>query len=183
MYYGLRNLLAPLALLTGCATTPPELCRSLPKLETITISAPDGSPIRQLAYPNDAARIAHLRCSAELGIQSAQVEMARRYETGAGVPQDLQRAVALYERAAADVPRTTPIYSPPVRPGGSGRVILVNNPGGQTGSAEARYRLGLMLLEGRGIARNVRRSREQIARAAAAGHLAAREWLAANGDN
>jgi TPR repeat protein len=61
--------------------------------------------------------------------------------------------------------------------------MLVNNPGGQTGSPEARYRLGLMLIEGRGVPQDVRRGRQLIERAAWAGHAPAREWLSANSSN
>lgn len=153
---------AVFAMLTGgCATAPPEACRALAKPAAAE------------------ADIDRLRCRAALGLQSAEVELARRYEIGDGVPQDLARAAAMYERAAADVASTMPIYSPPVRRGGSGSVIMVRNPNAQTGSPEARFRLGLMLLEGRGVDADPRRGRRLIERAARAGHAEAVKWLAA----
>ena len=164
--------------LAGCATRPPESCRTVPRVDLREANGPKPLVVRRDDHSNDPMHVAHLRCHAELGVQSAEIELARRYETGNGVPLDFARAATLYRRAAADIPRTTPLYSPPVRPGGSGRVILVQNPNARTGSAEARYRLGLMLIEGRGIAPDARRGRQLVERAAASGHAAARQWLA-----
>jgi len=115
------------------------------------------------------ATVSQLQCAADLGMQSGIVELAKRYETGTGVQADLKRAVALYTRAAAAVQPTTAIYSPPVRVGGSGQMIFLPNSHAGPGSAEAQFRLGQMLIEGRGVPRDVERGRKLIERAAAQG--------------
>lgn len=89
----------------------------------------------------------------------AIVELARAYETGTGVVQDVTRAASLYEQAAQDRPKYTSVYSPPVRLGGSGQMLLLPNLDGGPGDAEAKYRLGRMLIDGRGVARDKARGR------------------------
>ncbi len=115
------------------------------------------------------ATVSQLQCAADLGMQNGIVELGKRYEAGIGVQTDLKRAVALYTRAAAAVPPTTAIYSPPVRVGGSGQMIFLPNSNSGPGSADAQFRLGQMLIEGRGVSRDVERGRKLIERAAAQG--------------
>jgi hypothetical protein len=142
-----------------------------------------GSSIAKHSYSDHALPVALLHCLADQGRRDAQLELARRYEFGEGVAPDLAVAVQLYERAAMDAPGTNAIYSPPVHPGGSGRVLLLGNRAARAGSADARYRLGLMLIEGRGVARDLRRGRSLMERAAGAGHSAAQQWLSTTGQD
>lgn len=116
-------------------------------------------------YADEAMRLPHLQCRADQGDRTAMVELARALETGSGVARDDSHAAALYEKAAQDRPTSTSIYSPPVRLGGAGQVMMVPNADGGPGNAEAKYRLGHMLIEGRGIARDADRGRQLIAEA------------------
>jgi TPR repeat protein len=93
------------------------------------------------------------------------VELARALEMGDGVVRDDVRAAALYEKTAQDRPAFTSIYAPPVRLGGSGRVIMIPNADGGPGDAETKYRLGRMLVEGRGIGQDIERGRKLMAAA------------------
>lgn len=142
--------------LAACATTP-KSCRSLPP----SIGA------------TNIASIAELRCGADQGVQAAQVALAKRYEAGEGVPRDMKRAIALYELASTAVPPTTAIYSPPVKLGGRGQMLFIDNPNAGPGSAEAQYRLGRLLIEGRGVPQDLKRGRSLIERAAKQGYTPA----------
>ncbi len=55
------------------------------------------------------------------------VELARALEIGSGVVRDDSRAAALYEKAAQGRPTFTSNYSPPVRLGGAGQVMMIPN--------------------------------------------------------
>lgn len=85
-----------------------------------------------------------------------------RAEAGEGVARDDVRAAVLYENAAQDRPAFNSIYSPPVRLGGSGQVMMIPNADGGPGDAEAKYRLGQMLVEERGIGQDVARGQKLI---------------------
>lgn len=139
--------------LGACATTP-KSCR--------TLSLSSGA--------TNQSSVAELQCGADQGIQAAQVALAKRYETGEDVPRDIRRAIALYELASKAVPSTTAIYSPPVKLGGSGQMLFLNNPNAGPGSAEAQYRLGRLLIEGRDVTQDSRRGRSLIERAAKQGY-------------
>ncbi|WP_404338980.1 tetratricopeptide repeat protein [Sphingomonas sp. MMS12-HWE2-04] len=101
------------------------------------------------------------------------LELGKRYEEGLGVSQDPSRAAALYLKAATAIPATTPIYSPPVRRGGSGRVMFLTNPHAGPGLAEAKYRLGRLYLHGRGVKPNSDRGNALIREAASQGYAPA----------
>jgi hypothetical protein len=116
------------------------------------------------------ASVAELQCGADQGIRGAQVALARRYEGGDGVPLNIKRAIALYEQASSAVPPTTAIYSPPVKVGGSGRMLFLNNPNAGPGAAEAQFRLGRLYLEGRGVELNADKGWDLIKRAADQGY-------------
>lgn len=141
--------------LGACATTP-KSCRSLP---------PSGVGANQIS-------VADLQCGATRGIQAAQVELAKRYESGEGISRNIERAIALYELASSAVPPTTAIYSPPVKLGGSGQVLFLNNSNAGPGSAEAQYRLGMLLIK-RGVPQDSGRGRALIGRAAKQGYAPA----------
>lgn len=169
------------ASLAGCASIP-DSCRDLSGVRPVLASGEKGTLISHHEYASETRRVAHLHCLADQGAQSAQVELAGLYEIGQGVVLDPERAARLYERASTAVPPTTAIYSPPVKLGGTGRVIFLNNPNTTPGSAEAKYRLGLMLLKGKGVDRDVARGRSLIEDAAGLGHAKARGWLQTGGN-
>lgn len=154
--------------LGACATTP-KSCRALPASGPATLSLPNGRNV-VVANRLDQASVAELQCGADQGLQAAQVALGRLYETGDRVPRDVARAAALYERAAASTPPTTAIYSPPVTVGGRGQMLFLANPNAGPGLAEAQYRLGRLLIEGRGIPQDVERGRAMMKRAAKQGY-------------
>lgn len=163
-------------LLQGC-TSLPRSCRDFLGSERRT-SVEAGRLIAIDSNPADeTTRLTHLHCRADLGEQDAQIALASMYETGRGVNADLARAATLYEQAATEIPRTTTLYSPPVRRGGSGQLLLLNNRNARPASAEAQFRLGLMFIEGRGRERDDARGRYLIRLAAEAGHAQAQAWL------
>lgn len=73
--------------------------------------------------------------------------------------------------AAQDVSGTTYVYSPPVGKRGRGMVLPVRTGVDQKGMAEAKYRLGLMYRDGRGVTKNVPRGEQLISEARAVGFL------------
>jgi TPR repeat protein len=172
----LRLLIASVGatMLLGACATIPKSCRALSSLGAATYTLPNGRNVVMMDRLVQAS-IAELRCGADQGSQAAQVLLAKRFETGDGVPRDPERAVALYERAATAVPLTTAIYSPPVTLGGRGQMLFLNNPNAGPGSAEAQYRLGRMLIEGRGTSADPERGRGLIERAARQGYAPATE--------
>lgn len=155
-----------LLLLAGCAT--PKMstsCAGLRGIGAVPIADASGVTRIRYTYADETVRLPHLRCRAEQGERSAMIELARALETGEGVTRDDVSAAALYENAAQDRPAFTSIYSPPVRLGGSGQVMMIPNADGGPGNAEAKYRLGRMLVEGRGIEQEVARGQELMAAA------------------
>jgi hypothetical protein len=155
--------LALLLCLTACAISRlPVTCAGLVGVRAVPVVEANGRTTIRYTYANDALRVPHLRCRADLGERSAMVELARAYETGHDVPHDDALAATLYEKAAQDRAAYTSIYSPPVRLGGSGRMLMLPNPGGGPGNAEAKYRLGRMLIEGRGIASDSARGQKLV---------------------
>lgn len=138
----------------GACATVPKSCRGLPSFSKAT----------------HLSGIAELQCRADLGIQNDQLALAKRYEAGEGVPRDIKRAIVLYELASTSMPATTPIYSPPVKLGGSGQMLFLNNSIAGPGSAEAQYRLGRLLIEGRAVSQDLRRGESLIERAAKQGY-------------
>lgn len=156
---GMRALMLVLAV-TGCATAKlPSSCIGLQGVRAIPVENAQGIVSIEYRYADEVARTRHLQCRADQGERIAIVELGRAYEIGNGVSQDHARAAALYERAAQDRPKYTSIYSPPVRLGGSGQMLLLPNPDGGPGETEAKYRLGRMLVDGRGVARDEARGR------------------------
>lgn len=172
------SLLLSIIGLNGCASVP-DSCRALSGVRHLISPGPNGTLLSDFVYQDEPSRVRHLHCLADEGVRKAQVELGRMYETGDRVEQDLLRAAGLYEKAATEVPARTAIYSPPVRLGGSGQVLFLNNPNATPGSAEAKYRLGLMYLEGRGVTQDRKEARRHLHGAAALGHRKASEIVAA----
>jgi len=159
-------VLLALLLLSGCATPRvPASCAGLRGVGAVPITDASGVTRIRYTYADETVRLPHLQCRADQGDRGAMVELARALETGKGVTHDDVRAAALYEKAAQDRPAFTSIYSPPVRLGGAGQVMMIPNMDGGPGNAEAKYRLGHMLVEGRGIARDAERGRQLITEA------------------
>jgi hypothetical protein len=109
------------------------------------------------------------------GNKHAALELGRQYEEGSGVPQDMQRAAQLYRFAASFTSGTTYIYSPPVRKGGSGRVMPLRVGMDQPGLPEAKYRLALLHLRGTGVKFDVKRAIKLLNEAATQGYAPASE--------
>lgn len=82
-------------------------------------------------------RITYLRTAADRGIPYAQMQLARAYEIGEGVPKDPRLAAQLYRRAA------------------------------EQGNADAQYNLAIMYSEGDGVPKNEEEARKWFAAAAA----------------
>lgn len=159
-------MLLAVLLLAGCATPRvPTSCAGLRGVGAVPITDSSGVTRIRYTYADETVRLPHLQCRADQGERSAMVELARALETGEGVTRDDVRAVALYEKAAEDRPAFTTIYSPPVRLGGSGQVMMIPNADGGPGNAEAKYRLGHMLNEGHGVGQDVVRGQELTAAA------------------
>ena len=64
---------------------------------------------------------------AMIGDKQAQFELGMRYANGIGVERDCEIAQKLMRQAATPTGGTIWVYSPPVRQGGSGRVIPIEN--------------------------------------------------------
>lgn len=159
--------------LAGC-TTPrvPPSCAGLSGIRAVPIEDATGVTRIRYTYADEAVRLPHLECRADQGERDAMVEFARALETGNGVPRDETRAAVLYDKAAQDQPTFTSVYSPPVRIGGSGQVILIPNAAGGPGDAAAKYWLGRMLIDGRGVSRDTVRGRTLIDAAIGQGYTA-----------
>lgn len=164
-------------LAAGCASTPAEDCFALPGVVGTHIVLENGGLLPVAGFADTASRVAYLHCRARQGGQGAQLALGLLYEAGTDVPQDWAQAARWYEEAARAVPFTTAVYSPPVRPGGAGQVLMINNPGGRNPSPEALFRLGLMRVEGRGVPVDARAGRRMIERAARMGQAGAAAWL------
>jgi TPR repeat protein len=117
--------------------------------------------------------VAALECRSMAGDKLAQLALGRRYEDGHGVKRSPQRAAALYRQAAAFTSGTTYIYSPPVGKA-PGSVIPVRTGPDQPGLAEAKYRLALLHLSGKGARFDIKKARTLLSEAGAQGFLPAR---------
>ena len=92
-----------------------------------------------------------LTCGADRGDPSAQLALGVRYEKGEGVAADPARAAQLYARAERTITRLVMLNSPPTR---SGRFSVTRMSGNRPlpiALAEARYRLGRLYWDGRGV--------------------------------
>lgn len=119
-----------------------------------------------------------LTCHAAKGDRSAQMTLARAYETGIGLPQDMSKAVHWYRRAAAPKSGTLPVYMAPAGNQKYGSVMLLDNGPADPGDAWAQFRLGEIYLAGKGVKQSDRRARRWLRRSAAQGSSPAAELLA-----
>lgn len=123
--------------------------------------------------------VALIRCRAKHGVIAAQLALARAYEAGRGVPRDPRRAAKWYRRAAQPTIETN-FTAPQAGPNAPYGHTIPHPPATQLGpgNAEAQYRLGLLYLDGHGLARDRARARKWLERAARQGHVGARAKLA-----
>lgn len=122
---------------------------------------------------NNSDPLAGLQCRAWSGEKLAQLELGRRFETGDGVAVDLKQAAHFYRVAAQDISGTTYVYSPPVGKRGRSMVLPLRTGIDQPGLAEAKYRLGLMYRDGRGMNANPQKAGRLISESRAQGYLPA----------
>lgn len=97
--------------------------------------------------------LAVLQCLASEGFPRAQLELGKRYSDGRGAPQDHAKAAHWLARAAGLVPPDASVPEIVFTPDGT--VTAMFRPDALKGpaSAEARYRLGRLYLEGKGVRR------------------------------
>lgn len=158
----------------GCAHR--QDCPSLAQGDVAAVGQGGSSPV-VAGHRYQGAGFATVQCYAGRGDKWAQLELGRRYEAGRGVKRDWKRAAGLYKAAAAYSSGTIWVYSPPVGKHGRGQTIPVRIGMDQAGLAEAKYRLGLMYLEARGVRYSFDRGRELLEEAAKQGHHPAHERL------
>lgn len=111
-----------------------------------------------------------LQCLADEANPRAQLELGKRLEEGRGVPADPEAAAHWYGRAAGLIkplgPHTMPALWSNGRLASAAAIEELRGPP----LAEARYRLGRLYLDGRGVRQDVKRGRALIAEAAARGY-------------
>jgi TPR repeat protein len=99
-----------------------------------------------------AKSLDELTCFADRGDPSAQLALGVRYEKGEGVPADPVRAARLYEQAERTITRLVMLNAPPSRSSGQfGVTRMSGNRPLPVALAEARYRLGRLYWDGRGV--------------------------------
>lgn len=112
----------------------------------------DGKNFAESSSKEVSARsLEALTCGADRGDPSAQLALGVRYEKGEGVTADPARAAQLYAQAERTITRLVMLNSPPTR---SGRFSVTRMSGNRplpTALAEARYRLGRLYWDGRGV--------------------------------
>jgi len=128
--------------------------------------------------------ISAYRKAAEKGSTSAMVELGVLLAAGSGVPKDETQARKLFERAAeGGNPRGVTNLAALSESGGSpsdpakSRALL--SKAAETNSAEAQYRLGLMIADGAGGPKDDVAARALFEKAAAQGHPGALERMGA----
>jgi TPR repeat protein len=128
--------------------------------------------------------ISAYRKAADKGSTSAMVELGVLLAAGSGVPKDETQALKLFERAAeAGNPRGVTNLAALSDSGGSpsdpakSRALL--SKAAETNSAEAQYRLGLMVADGVGGPKDDVAARALFEKAAAQGHPGALERMGA----
>lgn len=124
----------------------------LPRQQAIALLLQEGNGDVTVIIARIKARLTteDVACWAATGDRAVMLELAKRLETGDGVPLDAERAEDLYEQAAAFVSGTTYIYSPPVGKS-PGMVMPVRIGPDIPGLPEAQFRRALMHIEGRAV--------------------------------
>jgi TPR repeat protein len=161
-YERLMTRISPLLLAAAAVLLPTTPALAKDPASCASLSA-DQSPKRlsngkSFALPDSpealARSIPELTCAADRGDPAAQLALGVRYEEGTGVAADAVRAAALYQMAERYIERLYTLNSPPVRSGmfAPTRTSGLRPP--PPALAEARFRLGRLYLDGRGVTQN-----------------------------
>ncbi len=156
-------ILAPVLLLAGC-TLPGTGCAVQPQAAT--------------SGATDQGAFELLRCRAYAGDKSAQVTLARAYETGTGLPRDMEAAIGWYKHAATPTSGSIPVYIAPVGSQRHGWTPDIQAGKAVPGDVWAEFRLGEIYLAGNGVEQSDRRARKWLRRAADHGYAPAAALLA-----
>lgn len=119
-----------------------------------------------------------LSCRALGGDKGAQISLAQAYETGIGLPRDMEKAVDWYTRAATPTTDRTPVNVAPFDNQNYGTVETYQTATEIPGDAFAQFRLGEIYLAGDGVKQSDKRARRWLRRAAGQGYTPAEELLA-----
>lgn len=117
----------------GCAVLTLPACATSKSYVGIPLAAGSADPALQALARRAAA-----------GDKQAQLDLGIALEEGRGIERNLGKAERLYRLAASDSGGRTWVYSPPVRPGGSGRAIPIEWGPKRPGLAEAARRLAAL---------------------------------------
>jgi TPR repeat protein len=140
--------LSPLFLASAGAASSPSSCAGVSRLS-------DGKNFAQSSSSEAAGKsLDELTCGADRGDPSAQLALGVRYEKGEGVAADPARAAQLYAQAERTITRLVMLNSPPTRSGRFGVTRMSGNRPLPIALAEARYRLGRLYWDGRGVKRD-----------------------------
>jgi hypothetical protein len=160
-----------LMLIAGCASSSPPSCAGVADSGRPATRLSDGKYFALSdAEVAKGKSLAELMCAADRGDPSARLALGVRYETGEGVAADPARAAKLYESAARDIAQLVTLNSPPTR---SGRFGVTRASGLRPlpiALAEARYRLGQLYLDGRGVTQDRGIGRRLLIEAARQGY-------------
>lgn len=151
-----------LTLLSGCAAAQTETAKCIQQGDSMASGR------------LELGRLASLDCSA---LQEAYFHAGLVYETGDGVAVDLKKAAKWYHRAAASNSGTTQVFVAPSGREKFGSVLDVRIAPRLEGHADAKYRLGLLYLDGRGVKQSRKKAKRWLKRAARQGHKEAAQTL------
>ena len=117
--------------------------------------------------PTMSAHVAGLACSDS---QKDQYEVGLAYETGTGVAADPVAAARWYRKAARYDSGTISVFAEPTGDERFGTPLDVRIGPLLEGNADAKYRLGLLYLDGRGVVQSRKKAKSWLRRAARQGH-------------
>jgi TPR repeat protein len=144
-------LTLPLLLLASAGIASPKV--SCAGADGVASRLSDGKNFAVSSSKEASAKsLDELTCFADRGDPSAQLALGVRYEKGEGVPADPVRAARLYEQAERTITRLVMLNAPPSRSSGQfGVTRMSGNRPLPIALAEARYRLGRLYWDGRGV--------------------------------
>jgi serine/threonine protein kinase/TPR repeat protein len=126
--------------------------------------------------------------AAELGLAETYAIVARRYDEGNGLPRDPEQAVRWYRKAAeaGDAASMTRLAAALAKGKGvkkdEAQATIWYSEATKKQEPEAEYQVGMMLIKGKGgYSQDERTGLDWLRKAAAHGHVAAREELARRG--